>query len=215
MFFHGNKNKKEIAITFDDGPSEETREILEILKRNEVKATFFIVGKMIDGKKDIIERVKEDGHEFGNHTFSHKRLWFKSRKFVEEEIKKCDEELQKIGITTNLFRFPEFKFGPTALLACKKLKRKVVFGSPMYDWVSYDFLNPYFKKKKDIKGLSRTKKVIKNVLSKTRNGSIIILHDYLQGIGPHKELAEILEIVLPELKKRGFEFVVISKLLFD
>ena len=69
MYFHGNRKIKEIAITFDDGPSEETLDILNILKRYNIKATFFIVGKMIKGRENIMEAIKKEGHEFGNHTF--------------------------------------------------------------------------------------------------------------------------------------------------
>ena len=126
IFSHGNKNKKEIAITFDDGPSEETLNVLAILKKHDVKATFFIVGKMIKGRENIIDLAKKEGHEFGNHTFSHKRLWFKSKKFIEEEIRKCDSELQAVGVTTDLLRFPGLKYGLNALYVCERLRKKII-----------------------------------------------------------------------------------------
>ena len=214
MFFHGNRNKKKIAITFDDGPSEETEGILEILRKYNIKATFFIVGGMIKGKEHLIEKAKKEGHEFGNHTYSHKRLWFKSKKFIEEEIKKCDEELSRVGITTNLFRFPGLKFGPSSLSICKKLNKEIIFGALTYDWVSYDYWNPWFKKKKDIKGKIKIDTVVKKALSKAKNGSIVVFHDYLQEIGRNEEIIPILERVLPKLKKENFEFVTVSQLLF-
>ena len=73
--------RKLIAITFDDGPAEETLAVLDVLKKHNVKATFFLVGKMISGREQIIQTAKKDGHEFGNHTFSHPSLLFKSKKY--------------------------------------------------------------------------------------------------------------------------------------
>ena len=216
MFSHGNRNKKEIVITFDDGPSEKTEQILETLNKYDIKATFFIVGKMIKGRENIIEKIKNEGHEFGNHTYSHKRLWFKPKKFIEEDIGKCDEELERVGIKTNLFRFPGFRYGSRSLRICKKLNKKIIFGVLNYDWVSHNYWNPWLKKRKNIKGKTKIDKVVKKALSKTQNGSILVFHDYLQEIGPNEEITQILERVLPELKRRGFKFITVSELLvFD
>jgi peptidoglycan/xylan/chitin deacetylase (PgdA/CDA1 family) len=214
IFLHGDRNKNEIAITFDDGPSEETEKILEVLKKYNIKATFFIVGKMIKGRENIIEKIKIDGHEFGNHTYSHKRLWFKSKNFIEKDIEMCDAELDKFKIKTALFRFPGLKFGFNSLVICKKLNKKIIFGDALsFDWVSYDWFNPWLKKKKFIKGLIKINKVIEKTILKTKGGSIVVFHDYLQEIGPHKEITEILENILPVLKNKNLKFVTVSELL--
>lgn len=215
MYFHGDRNKKEIAITFDDGPSEETLEVLEMLRKNDVKATFFVVGKMIKGSEHIIEAIKNNEHEFGNHTFSHKRLWFKSKKFIEEDIKKCDEELMRLGITTNLIRFPGLKYGFNALSICKKFNKKIISAEILsLNQFAYDWFRPWLAKKGLIRGPIKIDKVINATLSKTKRGSILDFHDYLQEICPHLELSEILEKVLPGLKEKGFKFVTVSGLLF-
>lgn len=165
MFFHGDRTKKEIAITFDDGPSEETKEILKILKKYNVRATFFIVGKMIKGRKNIIEKIKSDGHEFGNHTFSHKRLWFKTKKFIEKDITMCDDELNKLGVTTNLFRFPGLKFGLNSLTVCEKLNKKIIMAEIIsFNLFSYDWFRPWLKKRKLIKNTINTNKVVRDTL---------------------------------------------------
>jgi len=215
MYLHGNRNKKEIALTFDDGPSEETLKVLDVLRKNNAKATFFIVGKMIKGRENIIELAKKDGHEFGNHTFSHKRLWFKSKKFIEEEIKKCDEELQRVGITTNLIRFPGLKYGPNALSVCKKLKKKIIFAEFLsFNQFAYDWFRPWLKKIGFIKSPIKIDDVVNATIEKTKNGSILGFHDYLQEIGPNTEITAILEKILPKLQKGGFKFVTITELLF-
>ena len=79
FYFHGNRSKKEIALTFDDGPSKETEKILGILKRHKANTTFFVWGERIKGREKTIKRIKKEGNEIGNHTFSHKRLLFKSK----------------------------------------------------------------------------------------------------------------------------------------
>jgi len=211
IYFHGNRKNKKIAITFDDGPSKETEKVLDLLKKYNTKATFFIWGERIKGREKTIERIKKEGHEFGNHTFSHKRMWFKSRKFMKEDIQKYDDELNKFEIKTNLFRFPGFKFGLNSLIVCWKLKKKMIFA----DMVSNDWLNPWLKMKCNKKGPVKIDKPIQKTLSKTKNGSILNFHDYLEGIGSHKEIIPIMEKVLPKLKEKGFEFVTVSELLFE
>ncbi|MDE2031111.1 MAG: polysaccharide deacetylase family protein [Patescibacteria group bacterium] len=214
MYFHGDRNKKNIAITFDDGPSEETLNVLAILRKYNIKATFFIVGKMIKNRESIIEAIKKDGHEFGNHTFSHKRLWFKSKKFIKEDIQKCDNELQIFGIKTNLIRFPGLKYGLNAIKICKLLNKKVI----AVDFITlnqfaWDWFNPWLKKIGLIKNNIKIDKVVKVTVKNTKNGSILGFHDYLQEIGPHPELSPILEDILPKLQMKGFDFVTISELL--
>lgn len=214
MFSHGNREENKIALTFDDGPSEETEQVLDILKKYNIKATFFIVGKMISGREHIIERCKREGHDFGNHTYSHKRLWFKSKKFTRNEILQCDKALKEVGIQTNLFRFPGFRYDFNSLRVCRELGRKVIFGTPFFDWVSYDWFNLWFKRRKDIRGQNKINFVVRKTLSGTRNGTVLIFHDYLQEIGPNKELIEILEQVIPKLREK-YEFITLRELLLS
>ncbi len=215
MYFYGDRKKKEIAITFDDGPAEETLNVLSVLKKYDVRATFFIVGKMIQGREYIIELAKKDGHEFGNHTFSHKRLWFKSKKFIKEDVLRCDQELNRVGVSTDLIRFPGLKYGLNALTVCNKLKKKPIFVEFLtLNQFAYDWFNPWLKKVGIINGQVNIDTVIKKTIEKTKNGSILGFHDFLQEIGPHPECHLIIEKIIPELKDKGFKFVTISELLF-
>lgn len=196
LYFHGKRDKKEIALTFDDGPSKETLEILKILKKYDAKATFFVEGKRIENHKSILEKTIKEGHEIGNHSYNHYRLWFKDKKLIEYEIKKTDNELNKYDVKTNLFRPPGFKIGFNLLNVCKKLNKKII----ICDVSSDDWKKPGIEK------------IVNKVLKNTQSGSIINFHDYLEEIGSNKEIISALQKIIPKLKKK-YEFVTISKLL--
>lgn len=213
MYFHGDRKQNKIALTFDDGPSEVTPAVLDILKKYSIKATFFIVGKMIDGREVILERAKNEGHEFGNHTFSHRRLWFMSKNKIETEIMKCDEALGRVGITSPLIRFPGLKFGLNALTVCKKLNKKIIFADLIsINQFAYDWFMPWLKKIGFIKNVNPTD-VIRLTIKNTKNGSILGFHDYLQEIGYNGDLPLILDQIIPTLQQKGFDFVTVTNLI--
>jgi peptidoglycan/xylan/chitin deacetylase (PgdA/CDA1 family) len=196
LYFHGSRNKKEIALTFDDGPSNETEKILDLLKEYNAKATFFIWGQRIKGREKTIEKIIREGHEIGNHSYDHKRLAFKSQSYIEQDLKKCDSELFKFKIKTNLFRPPGLSMFYNLFEVCKKLEKKII----ICDVISNDWKKPGIEK------------IIEKVLKKTKNGSIISFHDYLEGIGSNKEIIPALQKIIPKLKKK-YEFITVSKLL--
>lgn len=196
FYFHGKRKSNKISITFDDGPSKETEKILEILKKNKAKATFFIFGERIKGREEIIQKIINEGHEIGNHSFSHKKMSFKTKKFIEEDLKKTDKELEILNIRTNLFRPPYLRIGFNLIRVCRKLNKKII----LCDVASDDW------KKQNIE------KIIVKVITKTKKGSIINFHDYLEGIGSNEEIINILKQILPNLKNK-YELVTISELL--
>ncbi len=198
IYFHGPRKNKKIAITFDDSLSEETLKVLKILKKYKAKATFFIEGKRILGKENILRGIVKQGNEIGNHTFNHKRLIFKNRKFIKSEIIRTDKLFEKNKIKTNLFRPPCYSLGLNCLRVCKDLKKKIIFS----DVISQDW---------KLKGVDYSVNI---VLSKVKKGSIINLHDYLEGIGRNKDILEILEKILEKLQG-NYKFVTISNLIKD
>lgn len=209
FYFHGNRNLENIALTFDDGPSEETNKVLDLLKKYNAKATFFIWTKRIKGHEGIVKRIIKEGHEIADHSYYHKRMWFKSRKFIEKDIKKSEKELYKLGIKTDLFRFPGLKFGINAILAYKKAGKKIIFT----DAISNDWLDPWLKQKYNRDSPIDIENPTNRIMKKTRNGSILNFHDYLEGIGPNKEIIPILEKILPYLKSKEYKFVTVSRLI--
>lgn len=197
IYIHGSRKENKIALTFDDGPSDETKGILKLLKKYDAKATFFIWGQRIKGRENTIDKIIKEEHEIGNHSYGHKRLAFKSKKYIEKDLKKCDYELNKFNIKTNLFRPPGLSMFYNLFNVCKKLEKKII----ACDVISNDW------RKKGIEY------AVKRVLKNTKNGSIINFHDYVEGIGANEEIIPILEKVLPKLKEK-YRFVTISELLF-
>lgn len=163
--FNNNRfiSHKKIAITFDDGPVENTFKILEVLDKYQVKASFFCIGKNIEENPDIFKKILEKGHFVGNHTYSHTRkMGFLSSSKILEEIRKCDEIAEKIGgVKLRTFRPPFGIINP-------KTKRALeISGHRVIGWNvrSYDAI------------LSSKKYILKRILKKVRMGDVILLHD--------------------------------------
>src|SRR5690606_15469160 len=103
-------NQKVVALTFDDGPTENVNEILPLLEKYDVKATFFLIGQDIEKYPEEAKEIAEAGHQLGNHTYSHNRMIFKSPSFIKEEIEKTDELIRKAGYEGEIdFRPPNSK----------------------------------------------------------------------------------------------------------
>ena len=121
--YEGPSDKNEIAITFDDGPHENTPILLDILARHNVKAAFFCIGKNIFGKENIMKRISEEGHVIGNHSYSHSNmidLWPLNK--LTADVNLAEDEIQKtIGKKCKLFRPP---YGVTTPLIAKMVKKK-------------------------------------------------------------------------------------------
>ena len=134
------------------------------------------------------------GNEVGNHSFSHKSLIFKSASFILNEIEQTDVILRKLGVKeSTLFRPPYGRMLLTTFILLLRLRKKVIL------WDN----NP-----KDYK-CSSSKEIVTKVLKKLKKGSIIVLHD---GAGNRTDTAEAVEILIPELLKRGYNFKKVSEL---
>lgn len=188
---HLDKTKNQIALTFDDGPcTPETYAVLDTLKKHHVKATFFVIGKNIVENETVLKRTMEEGHSIGSHSYSHHfwiDLW--SAKKLEADIQQSLDSIKKvIGEDTKLFRPPYGVTTPNFAYVLKKLNlTSIGWNVRSYDTSTAD-LN----------------KILERVLSQTKNGSVILLHDRL-SIMP-----ELLDKLIPALKERQFEFVTLS-----
>ncbi len=186
------EEKKRVALTFDDGPSTlYTQRLLDGLKERGVRATFFVIGKNIEGNEDILRRMVEEGHIIGNHTYSHVELSTVSYEIGLEEIQKTNEVIfDACGITPEYIRPP---FGSwNDKLTMDVNMTEVLWNVDTLDWQSKDA------------GL-----VTKKALRCAEDGSIILLHDVY---GTSVDAA--LDIV-DELTKEGYEFVTIDEMLID
>ena len=188
--------KKLVALTFDDGPHKKyTAKILAVLEKYGVKATFFVIGKNAEQYPELVKAESEAGHEIGNHTYSHKRLGSVNCEGMIEEIRKTDEIIYGItGIYPSLFRPPEGKTSSELEASVfAKSKKTVLWTVDTRDWTHRP-----------------CGEIVQTVKTNVRNGSIILFHDY---ITPDSVTAEAIDIIIPYLIERGYEFVTVSELL--
>ncbi|MFI3210658.1 MAG: polysaccharide deacetylase family protein [Peptostreptococcaceae bacterium] len=198
IFFNtGNKNRKSVALTFDDGPHpKETLEILDILKKYDIKATFFVTGKHVNWYREPLLRAIEEGHEIANHTFSHSNIGELSSSQIEEELLKCEDALKEIGAKKpTLFRPPFGNYNKDTL-ECIAIKYgyKIILWATTFDVM--DWKNP------------SASEIAQTIINESQNGDIILLHDY-----GTKNTPEALEILIPQMIEKGFNFEIVSDII--
>lgn len=187
--------KNKIAITFDDGPTEFTPEFLDLLTKYDAKATFFCIGKQIEKHPEIINRIHTEGHQIGNHSYSHSNSFgFFSAEKVEEELRKTDLLIQEItGKKNHYFRPPFGVTNPHIAKAIKELKHQVIgWNIRSLDTVIED-----------------ENKILKRITKKLKSGSIILLHD------TSDKTVNVLEQLLLTLQGENYQIVTIEKLIKD
>jgi peptidoglycan/xylan/chitin deacetylase (PgdA/CDA1 family) len=185
-----NKENK-IYLTFDDGPTPEITEwVLGILKENNIKATFFCIGNNIQKHPEIFNKVINDGHGIGNHTFNHKNGWKTTTADYIENVELCQKQL--LNIKSKIFRPPYGKIKPSQSKKLRKLGYKII----MWDILTADFDAKISKEK-----------CLENATQKVTSGSIIVFHDSIKAF---RNLEYALPKTIQILKQRGFVFDVIS-----
>lgn len=196
----GNEDEKIIALTFDDGPDEVfTPQVLDILKKNDVKATFFLVGENLKQNKEIVKRQFEEGHEIGNHTYTHINVAKSGYDKVYEEITKTQEEIKEItGVEPKLFRPPYRAMSRNMCDIVKNKNMNIILWSNLDP---RDWSNP------------GVYSIVNTIESKVGNGNIILLHDYNNLRNSKSQTIQALESVIPYLKEQGYKFVTISELI--
>ncbi len=190
------KETKKIALTFDDGPHPRiTQEILSILDRYNVKATFFIIGINAKNYPEALSRVIDAGHEIGNHTYSHKILKDKTKDVIYKEIFDTEKEIsQKSSKALQLIRPPCGLYDDNLVSIAKENGYKIVLWNiDTHDWAH-----------------SSSQSMVSNVLTRVSGGDIILFHDYISG---ENNTPETLKILIPKLLNMGYEFVTVSQLL--
>ena len=198
-FYYKRNSAKRIALTFDDGPHPRyTRRILDILSKYNIKATFFIIGENVEYYGDVLSEITAQGHELGNHTFSHENIKNKSASEIISEIEACNDAIyDRCGIKTKLFRPPggimaDICISNTNILCDYNI---IYWSIDTMDWAHVSPQN-----------------IADNVLGSIKSGDIILMHDY---IGRNSPTPDALEIMIPELIKEGYEFVTVSDLIYQ
>lgn len=188
-------NEKKVYLTFDDGPIPEiTHWVLDQLKVYNCKATFFCIGNNIEKHPEVFNKLIEEGHSIGNHTFNHVKGWNTKNKTYFKEVELCEVEIQKSSIVnrqSKLFRPPYGKIKPSQSRRLRKLGYKII----MWDILSADY-------KKEIS----KEKCLENVLKNVESGSIIVFHDSIKAF---PNLEYVLPKTLQFLSENGYKCEII------
>ncbi|HUD05961.1 MAG TPA: polysaccharide deacetylase family protein [Candidatus Saccharimonadales bacterium] len=191
---------KLIALTFDDGPnSDSSGEILRILKRNSVKATFFVVGKNVGKYPDLLRKAFRDGHLIGNHSYLHDYRMARGSKAAVEDIEATSDAIYKVINRKPAFYRPPFGLRtPWGARAVNKSGYFIV----TWDNMTYDYW-----------GLS-SERIVRNIVNNSRPGGIIVLHDGREGFSRPGSLntVEALPGIIENLKQQGYKFVKLDEL---
>ena len=181
-----------VAISFDDGPSEFTQQVLDVLAENDCHATFFMVGTSMDKMPEMVKAVYDAGNEVGLHTWRHNDLTQMEANAVVRNLELCQNIVTaQTGTTAKWLRPPYGRVGPSAYGACRALGMYIATWSlDSRDWETQN-----------------AEKIYKEVMGQLRNGDIILFHD------THAATVEVLKKILPEIKARGFQILTVDQLM--
>lgn len=190
--------KKQVYLTFDDGPSSEvTDQILDILKNYNIKATFFVIGQNAQYYPEILKRIHEEGHSIGIHTYDHNyKKIYSSPDNLQQDIENCLQGIRDIlgeDFNTNLYRFPGGSYRKNKEIFINRIEE---MGLIYYDW---NALNG------DAEGKNPSESYLINRFNETSNGYNVILslmHDTNAKTNTVNSLPEIIE----RLQSEGYEF---------
>jgi len=205
--YHGPGRRRSVALTFDDGPSEGSLRLIEYLAEEGIRATFFQCGQNVERHSGIARAIRDAGHEIGNHTYSHARLFPRiGRRFywptaalMAREVARAQNIIEsETGVTPRLFRAP-YGLRWWGLDAAQK---QFDLLGVMWTVIGHDWEWP-------------ADRVARRVFRKAGPGGIVCLHDG-RDIQPSPDVSEMLKAVrqiVPVLKSQGYEFETVSELL--
>ncbi|WP_041565533.1 polysaccharide deacetylase family protein [Nostoc punctiforme] len=187
--------QKVIALTFDDGPwPESTAQVLDILKQNQIKGTFFVIGQNVKNYPGLLKREIAEGHVIGNHTWHHWYQFLNPQAAAYEIDHTADQIYQVTGIKTNLFRPPGGIMHNGVADYAKNSKYAIILWSSD----SVDYSRP------------AVPKLINNVFRRAKPGGIVLMHD---GGGNRSKTVQALPEIIANFRKQGYSFVTIPELL--
>jgi peptidoglycan/xylan/chitin deacetylase (PgdA/CDA1 family) len=197
FYADGCKDLKKVSLTFDDGPCNSTKEILKILKKNNIRVTFFMLGTRVQNNPDIARAIVSAGHEIANHTFKHINFYNyknadKTSK-IENELLHGETIIRNVtGVKPFLVRFPHGYAKTDAINIAKKHGYYVVNWSFGCDWKQMAAEEMYEKYRSALK-----------------KGTIFLMHD----LHKNEKILSFLDSFICYIKKAGYEIVTVSELL--
>jgi len=197
LVYKVDTDKKLVCLTFDDGPTENTDKILKILKDSDVKATFFVIGAELKKSFEYGKKIVKEGHQLGNHTYSHERMVFKLPSYIDDEISRTNKMIRKTGFSDEIVFRPPY---------CKKI-----------------IILPYYLKQNNIKTITcniepdsikgimdNPNLMVKNVEDNLTPGSIILMHVMYSG---REKSIEAVPKIIKTVKDKGYKFVTVNEML--
>ena len=197
ILWFGDATRPHIALTFDDGPHpRDTPQVLEALAKHEVQGTFFLVGKAVEQNPDLVRKLHESGHQLGIHCYRHVPFPMEKPSALRAQLDQTRHLIADIcgiaPLTISDLRPPYGAFTPKTLAMLVDWGYRVV----MWNSIPAHWMQPF----------SWT---ITEIYEELIPGSILVLHD---GHGHGLRVAQILETIIPELRKSGFDFVTIEQM---
>ncbi len=197
--WRGTRDRRAVALTFDDGPSESTPGLLEVLEREAAPATFFQCGFHVDRLPQVARQAAEAGHEIGNHTWSHAILCRCSPRAIHRELERTQRVIENAtGRPPRLFRAP---YG-VRWFGLRPAQRRLGLLGVMWTTIALDWKLP-------------AARIVSRLLAGACPGAIFCLHDG-RGLATRPDIGETLEAVrrlIPALRARGFRLETVSQIL--
>lgn len=195
------KGTKQLALTYDDGPNDPyTGQLLDILARADVKATFFLIGRYVKQRPDIVHRLVDSGHAIGNHTWSHPNLIFCSTSETRRQLSETQKAIEDAcGLTPTLFRPPFGGRRPGTFQTARSLGlTPIMWNVTCYDWSA-----------------KSNNSIERNARRQIRGGNVILLHDGSHiafGIS-RAHTVKATDNLIREYRDQGYAFVTIPEML--
>jgi peptidoglycan/xylan/chitin deacetylase (PgdA/CDA1 family) len=199
--WHGRRDTPAASLTFDDGPSEDTERVLDVLDRLNLRAAFFMIGRHVERLPRVARSVAERGHEIGNHSYSHPIYLYRTRRETRLQLERAQAVIEDAtGVSPRLARPP----CGVRTLAYFAAARRLGLRTVQWDVAGFDWTR------------RRAPEIARAVLEGARAGSIILLHDGdSDGKRDRRETVAALPLIIEGLRERGLRVAALSELLAD
>lgn len=200
-FVSGPRGSKQLALTYDDGPNDpHTLHLMEVLAKHDVRATFFLIGRYVERRLDIVRDLLKAGHVLGNHTFTHPHLIVSSSVETRNQLLECQRAVQEAGgESPRLFRPPFGGRRPGTLRIARSLGMEPI----MWNVTSWDWQTP------------PAAKIVQTCARQMRGGDVILMHDGSHiALGADRSQTVIAtDLLIERSKAKGYEFVAVPEMM--
>jgi len=200
-FAHGPRGSKQIALTYDDGPNDpHTLRLLDVLAKHDVRATFFLIGRYVQRRPDLVRDLVKAGHVVGNHTFTHPHLVVSAAVETRNQLEECQRAVEEVtGATPRLFRPPFGGRRPVTLRIARSLGLEPI----LWNVTSWDWETP------------PAEKIVQTCVRQMRGGDVILMHDGgHRAFGADRSQSVLATNMLIErYKAEGYEFLTVPQMM--